>query len=93
MTKIKISAQSTGGGSIDLKCYTAFETESNRLVKFENISTEISYVLNVTPGTTIKPIFNYYGGNSADGVLTIKVEGSSDINKLDAVATIPAYTG
>ena len=54
---------------------------------------EKSTVLNVTPGSKLRPVLNYYSGTLEDGVLTIQLEGSSAINNLEAVATMDPYTG
>lgn len=94
MTKLKISATATGGGSVEVRTVTMDEpwTETSTVVKLESLAAGASAVLNVTPNSTLRPIFNYYGGTE-DSVLTITLEGSSTINDMDAMGTLEAYIG
>ncbi|WP_304155296.1 hypothetical protein, partial [Megamonas hypermegale] len=54
--------------------------------------TEASIIVGVPAGSTIRPILNYWGG-TADGTLTIKMEGSEAINAMEATGEIQAYLG
>lgn len=91
VSKLKIT-MTADSGSVEIKAVTADDpwTESDALAKLTTASA--SCILNVTPGSIIRPIFNFYGG-TASTVLTVKVEGSAAINAMTASGTLPSYTG
>lgn len=93
MTKMRITAIATSG-DVEIRCVTNDEpwTETETIVKLTCSSTGANTVVDVPAGKVIRPIFNYYNGAS-DGTLTIKLEGSENINKQASTGTLSEYTG
>ena len=94
MTKMKITATAPSGG-IEIGCITDDDpwTEVEAIASIDALSnTETSVIVSVPANSKIRPIFNYWGG-TADGTLTIKLEGSDSINTQSAAGTIQAYAG
>lgn len=91
MTKMKVTATSSGGG-IGIGYITMDDpwAEVDDIVELDLSSGSATCILNVPAGSTIRPIFNYYGGS---GTLNIRLEGSDSINSQSATGTIEAYLG
>ncbi len=91
MTKMKITASSSGGGmSIGYISNDEPWEETDDIVTLDLTSGSATTVLAVTAGSTIRPIFNYWSGS---GTLTIRLEGSDSINAQSAAGTIAPYLG
>ena len=91
MTKLRITMTS-GAGSVDVKYVTVGDpwAEGDTGITFGGLSaTPISKIFTVTPGSTIRPIFNYYSGQ---GSLLIKLEGGSNLESETPEGTIPPYS-
>lgn len=91
MTKLKVTATSSGGGmSIGYIANDEPWEETDDIVTLDLTSGSATTVLAVTAGSMIRPIFNYWGGV---GTLTIRLEGSDNINAQSAAGTIAPYLG
>lgn len=91
MTKLKVTATSSGGGmSIGYITNDEPWEETDDIVTLDLTSGSATCILNITAGSTIRPIFNYWSGV---GTLTIRLEGSDTINAQSATGTIAPYLG
>lgn len=91
MTKLKVTATSSGGGiSIGYIANDEPWEETDDIVTLDLTSGSATTILTVTAGSTIRPVFNYWSGV---GTLTIRLEGSDNINAQPAAGTIAPYLG
>lgn len=94
ISKLKITATAPSG-SLEIGCVTMDDpwNEEDAIVILSDITDSgVSCIVNVSEGKKIRPIFNYYSG-TVDGTLTIKLQGSTNINNMSATGTLSEYLG